>query len=115
MVEFKYLQEIILILEKLLAKFGGEVIPCTQEEVNELESMLPSQYHLPAAYKEFLLYGGKQISNLFGYIDSSYRSAKVLLEYNYQYVIHLLETEGSNARLPDDIFVICEHLKSHFT
>ena len=115
MTQFKYLQEIIIILEKFLTKFGGKVIPCTQKEIDELESMLHSQYHLPLAYKEFLLYGGKQISNLFGYIDSSYRSAKVLLGHNYQYVIHLLEMEDSNARLPDDIFVICEHLDCHFT
>ena len=115
MVQFKCLQEIILILEKFLAEFEGKVIPCTQEEVDRLESMLPCQYHLPAAYKEFLLYGGKQIGNLFGYIDSSYRSAKVLLEYDRQYVIHLLKTEDPNARLPKNIFVICEHLNCHFS
>jgi len=112
--EFKYIQKFISISDKIIAKFKEEVITCTLEEVNELESLLPSQYKLPAAYKEFLLYGGKKIGHWFGHIDSYYRSAKVLLKHNYQYVIYLLEREGLNTRLPDNIFVIYEHRNSYF-
>ena len=61
MTQFKYLKEIVTVLEKFpLGKFEKEVIPCTLEEVEALESILPHPYHLPAAYKEFLLSGGKK-------------------------------------------------------
>ena len=114
MLQSQYLEEIILILEKFLAKFGGKAIPCTKEEVEVLESMLPHPYRLPAAYKEFLLYGGKTIKHWFGYINSYYRSAKVLLEDDYQYIIHQLSIKGSKSLLPKDIFVICEHRNCYF-
>ena len=61
MIQFEYLNKTIHILEQFIAKYGGEVVSCTPEEVEKLESMLPSPYSLPEAYKEFMLYGGKKI------------------------------------------------------
>ncbi|MGF1485813.1 MAG: hypothetical protein ACFBSE_01730 [Prochloraceae cyanobacterium] len=61
MEKFKYLKEIIIILQTFIKEYGGQIVPCNNEEINVLESMLPHPYHLPAAYKEFLLYSGKNI------------------------------------------------------
>ena len=115
MEKFKYLQGVIIAVEKMLAKSGGEVTPCTQQEVDAIESMLSSPYRLPLADKEFLLYGGKKIEHWFGHIDSYYRSAKVLLEYNYQYILDLLQAESPQAEIPPELFVIEEDYLGHFT
>ena len=115
MEKFAYLQEVIVAVEKLLAKSGGEVTPCTQQEVDAVESMLTSPYRLPFAYKEFLLYGGKKIGHWFGHIDSYYRSAKVLLEYNYRYILNLLQADIPQADIPPELFVIEEDYLGHFT
>jgi hypothetical protein len=115
MEKFQYLNKTIIEFEKLLQEFGGEVKPCTQEEVEELESMLPSPYHLPAAYKEFLLYGGKKMAGLFKLVNFSYGMAKHLIFYRDEEILEQLQSEDPNAQLPADIFVINEHLGANFT
>ena len=112
----QYLEEMIIILEKFLAKFGGEAIPCTKEEVEVLESMLPHPYRLPAAYKEFLLYGGKKSGNLFNMLNISDKQAKFSLDIKYRDFFDGLDAfGGNNERLPSDIFVIEEWQSYSFT
>ena len=64
MENFVYLKEVIDILEKFLAQFGGKAIPSTQEEVDAIESKIRHPYHLPAAFKEYLFYGGHSMGEL---------------------------------------------------
>ena len=116
MTQFKYLKEIVTILEKFpLGKFEKEAIPCTLEEVEALESILPHPYKLPTAYKEFLLYGGRKIGNLTELNCLSYEIAKIFLENKYRSIMCMLEADDKNARLPSDIFVISEHGGYNFT
>jgi hypothetical protein len=109
MAQFKYLEKIIIEFEKLLQEFGGEVIPCTQKEVDCLEAMLSSPYHLPAAYKEFLLYGGKKMAQMFkGGFSFSYQEVKFWLENPADIAISL------GSQLPSDILMLVEHLGGYF-
>ncbi len=116
MEKFKYIQEVIVEFEILLAEFGGEVIPCTEKEVKYIESMLTRPYHLPGAYKEFLLYGGKKIARIF---DSqfffSYDLALLMLKDEYRDIIEMLRSQDPNAKLYPDIFILSQHEGYHFT
>ena len=115
MTQFKYLRQVIVILEKFLDEFGGEVIGCTHEEVDLLESMFSPLYHLPNAYKEFLIYGGKEIGKLFEIRPClSYNRAKFKIEHKYRDVIDMVRIFDKNAQLPPDIFVLSHHLTSYF-
>ena len=115
MTQFKYLRQVIVILEKFLDEFGGEVIGCTHEEVDLLESMFSPLYHLPNAYKEFLIYGGKEIGKLFEIRPClSYNSAKFKIEHKYRDIIDMVRIFDKNAQLPPDIFVLSNHLTSYF-
>ena len=109
MENFKYLTEVIILFEKYLKEFGGQVVPCTHEEVNILELMLPQPYRLPAAYKEFLLYGGKKMAGLFSIANFSYQNAKYWLEHRGE-IFDIIYGEDSDAQLPPDMFVIEEYL-----
>lgn len=115
MKQFKYLKEIIIVFEKLLVQYGGEVIPCTEEEINVLESMLLFPYNLPIAFKEFLLYGGKEMGSIFSVRDFSYQTTKNYLEGRYNFIFRMFKLEDPNARFPSDIFVISRHISSNFT
>ena len=106
---FKYLKEVIVIFEKYIQEFGGQVVPCSTEEINILESMLSQTYRLPAAYKEFLLYGGKKMAGLFSIANFSYQNAKYWLEHRGE-IFDIIYGEDSDAQLPPDMFVIEEYL-----
>lgn len=115
MLELKYLKQIIAEFDKLLQEFGGEVTGCTQEEVDEIELMLSFPYHLPGAYKEFLLYGGKKMAGMFkGGFSFSYNQAKFLIKNRDEEILYLLQCEDSEAKLPPDIYVLVEHLGAYF-
>ena len=113
--EYKYFSNTIKLLNNFVEKFGGEVIPCTFEEVNQLESMLPDSYHLPAAYKEFLLYGGKAIGKF--YEEGSRFDYKRALDYvtsGRSSAISLLKQYETHPQLPDDIYVLTTYMSSYF-
>ena len=113
---FKYIKKEVAIFEQLKAAYHCKVVPCNKAEVSELESMLPSPYRLPSAYREFLLYGGKKFGCVFGLLDFSYEMAKILLKSKYQDIYDMLEAyEEPCFQLPGDIFVINDHLESNFT
>ena len=115
MIQFEYLNKTIHILEQFIAKYGGEVIPCTLEEVDKLESMLPSPYSLPEAYKEFMLYGGKKIGAF--YEEGSMFDYKRALNYvrnGRSSAISLLKQYEANPQLPDDIYVLTTYMSSFF-
>jgi hypothetical protein len=116
MEKFKYIQEVIVEFEILLAEFGGEVIPCTEKEVKDIERMLTPPYQLPGAYKEFLLYGGKKIAEIFNsqFFDS-YDLVLLMLKDEYRDITRMLRVEDPNAKIYPDIFILNEHLGSNFT
>jgi hypothetical protein len=110
----QYIKEVILIFEKTLEDFGGNVIPCTQEQVDALESMIKPPYHLPGAYKEFLKYGGMEMGDLFGVSAFSYRTAKLMLETRNADFIDALSYWQELSEVPADMFIISEHLGAFF-
>ena len=112
---FNYIKQEIGIFEQMKAIFGGEVIPCTVEEIAELELMLPDSYRLPMAYKEFLLYGGHDMGSFFGLIDFSYGMAKILLKNKYQSIYKMVKWEEEPGwKLPENIFAMNNHLSANF-
>ena len=118
MKHFKYIEKEIMLFEQMRAAFGGEVIPCTETEVNELESMLPKPYHLPEAYKEFLLYGGHRMADVFNGYEASYRVVKKIASSQNQEIIRMVQLEDipDKKELPADLFVIEEvHHCGNFT
>ena len=113
---FKYIEKEVAIFEQLKIAYDCKVVPCTEAEVSELESMLPSPYRLPGAYKEFLLYGGHDMGRFFNLIDFSYEMAKILLKNKYRSIYIMVKWEEEPGwKLPDNIFVINNHLSSNFT
>ena len=111
---FKHLNKTIELLEQFIDKYGGEVISCTSSEVEKLESMLPNSYRLPAAYKEFMLYGGKKIGKLFDAFSFSYDMALLHAENGYSEASSMIKIYDRSAEIPDDIFVLTTHITSYF-
>ena len=115
MLQFEYLNKTIHILEKFVARYGEEIIPCTSKEVEKLESMLPHPYRLPTAYKEFLLYGGKKIGAF--YEEGSmfdYKRALNYVKYGRKLAISLLKQYEDNPKLSDDVYVLSTYMSSFF-
>ncbi|MDJ0574109.1 MAG: SMI1/KNR4 family protein [Xenococcaceae cyanobacterium MO_234.B1] len=113
--KFEYIEQEVNTLDEFIENTNLQVIPCSQLEIDELESLLPYKYKLPKAYKEFLLYGGKKIENLFRGVDFSYAMAKTLIENGYRDIYKMLKPWDPNVELPKDLFVINEHLGSNLT
>ena len=113
--KFQYIKETTKLLEFFLDKYGGKIISCTKEEVDKLESMLPDSYQLPAAYKEFLLYGGKEIGQLYE-PGSRFDYIKALnyVKNGRGSAISLLKQYEANPQLPDDIYVLSTYMSSYF-
>ena len=112
---FQYIKDTVKLLEKFIEKHGGKVVSCTQEEIDKLESMLPDSYKLPAAYKEFLLYGGKEIGQF--YEPGSrfdYERALNYVKSGRGSAISLLKQYEANPQLPDDIYVLTTYMSSFF-
>ena len=111
----KYLAELICEFESIIQEFGAESIGCSEQEISNLESMLSPPYKLPLAYKEFLLYGGKRMGNLFRGIDISYSMVECLMKNKYRDIIQMIKPWYSEIKLPPDLFIINQHLGSNFT
>ena len=113
--KFQYISEIIPLLEVFVQKYGGEVIPCKDEEIGKLESMLPNSCHFPAAFKEFLLYGGKKLGKLFdGEHSPSYYYSLGRAENSRAIVASKIGcSSAKTAELPEDIFVVSSHISSY--
>jgi len=109
-----YISGFVLEYEKYLTCVGQSPVSCSEEEVDEFESMLPEPYRFPNAYKEFLLYGGRKMPGMFGDINFSYPEARFLFKSNYDDVLAMLEGEGCDYPLPLNIFVITERLREIF-
>ena len=108
MENFVYLKEVIVILEKFLAKFGGKAIPCTQQEVDAIESKIRPPYSLPAAFKEYLFYGGHSLKELSRGMRFNYHVTENILADGYEPICYSLLLENANARIPSDIFGLYE-------
>ena len=109
MKHFKYIEREISIFEHFLDKFGGEVIPCNNEEIELLESLIPKPYSLPQAYKEFLLYGGKKMAGLFDKYEAGYEAVKKIQQTCNQKIIRMVQAyDPEKKALPIDLFIIEE-------
>ncbi|WP_017660524.1 SMI1/KNR4 family protein [Baaleninema simplex] len=111
--KFQYIKEAIDLFESRIEGDDVKIIPCTLEEIAELEVSLSPPYKLPAAYKEFLLYGGKEMAGLFYMIDFSYNMAKLLAKTHYRDVIRMLRFWEGKDNLASEIFVLNENLGSN--
>ena len=109
MKHFKYIEREINIFDQILDRFGGEVIPCKNEEIEVLESLIPNPYSLPEAYKEFLLYGGKKMAGLFDKYEAGYEAVKKIQQTCNQEIIRMVKAyDPEKKELPVDLFVIEE-------
>ena len=111
--KFQYIGKAISVFESIVEGDEVEVVPCTLEEVTELETLLSSSYSLPAAYKEFLLYGGKKMAGLFRTANLSYNMAKLLLKDRYRCIVSMIRLWEHKDHLSSEIFVLTEHLGSN--
>ena len=116
--KFKYINEAVEIFEKLIEDYGSQientkVIPCSIKEVNALESKLSPPYKLPAAYKEFLLYGGTEMAGLSGVSDIFYGKAKLLLNYPNEAYDLFCDEELEGQAPPAEMFFITEYLGAY--
>ena len=115
--KFKYINEAVEIFEKMLEDYGShmnntKVIPCTIEDVEAFESKLSSPLKLPAAYKEFLLYGGSKMGDLSGVLDISYGMARICLEDPNE-VYDLFCDEELEGKVPPEMFFLTERLGAY--
>ena len=113
--KFQYISELIPLLETFVQKYGGEIIPCKDEEVSQLESMLPNSYHFPSAFKEFLLYGGNELGKLFdGEHSPSYYQSLGRAKSSRAIVASKVFGSGlRTAKIPEDVFVVSSHITSY--
>ena len=105
--KFKYIEKEKNIFNRFAAAFGGEAVPLADEEIEYLESMLPSSYRFPTAYKEFLVFGGKNLAGLFNQYEAGYETVKQHLLTKNQNIIHQVKlNDPCTKELPTDLFVI---------
>ena len=98
-----YLDKAKARLEELKLLAHDEVSPCTEEEVAALEKQL--NIHLPGAYREFLLWMGRDGGNLLVGTDYSYE----ILPKLKSWAMELLSEKNLSHLLPDDAFVFLMH------
>ena len=98
-----YLDKAKARLEELNILEHDEVSPCTEEEVAALEKQM--SVCLPGAYREFLLWMGKDAGRLFRGTDCLYE----ILPKLKAWAIELLAENGLSDLLPDDAFVFLMH------
>lgn len=110
----RYMQPIANVLAPLIAEAPGSLVPCTTDEIAALEALI-APHRLPAAYVEFLRYGGKQLAGVFRGVDFSYAIARLMREDSYRDILRMLRRFDKAAVIPDTMFVINEHLGSNFT
>lgn len=84
-----------------LAKYFGTPIPCQESEVEEIEQRLGEA--LPAAYREFLLWMGKDGGGLLGSAQFYYPDVLELRDEAQE----ILQGSAATVALPDDAFVFC--------
>jgi len=86
-------------IAEYLALTGSELIPCTYEEVKDVESFY--KVSLPAIYKEFLLSMGKQAS---GYMTGSYVYYNCVFELRQMAERIIVESKLSSLNPEDFVF-----------
>lgn len=84
-----------------LGKYFGTPIPCQPAEVAELEQKFTQE--LPAAYREFLLWMGKDGGGLLGSAQIYYPD---VLDLQAE-AIEILQGSAATVSLPEDGFVFC--------
>jgi hypothetical protein len=111
---YTYLQPVVDLLAPLIVAAPATLVGCSASEIAALEALVAPR-RLPAAYVEFLRFGGKQLTGVFGGVDFSYRHARIMREHGNRDVASMVRRQDDDAVLPDSVFVINEHLGSNFT
>ena len=107
---YKYLKKVIPTLEKYVQLFGGEIKPCTEQEVRKLESLISAPYHLPAAYKEFLFFCGESLGKVYKYRPYMHHSLVVsMIESKNRDALKAIRLYDENAQLYPDILILTWH------
>jgi SMI1 / KNR4 family (SUKH-1) len=110
-----YVQQAVDTLESSRGFALERVSGCTVQQVAAMEALLPASHRLPGAYREFLLYGGESLLDVFNGLDISYQMSWSLLSHGKRDIIKMLRTWDPNPVLPPELFFVNEHLGSNCT
>ena len=110
----RYLQAAADVLAPLIAAAPATLVGCSDAELAALEAMVAA-HRLPAAYREFLRYGGNDCAGMFSGVDFSYNMARILRASGNRDILSMLRRSDRAALLPVTVFVLNEHLGSTFT
>src|SRR5262245_14044844 len=114
MARLRYLQPVVDVLAPAIVRAPATLAGCSDDEVAALEALV-APHRLPAAYREFLVFGGKRLAGVFGGVDFSYRHALIHRTHANRDVLRMLRVADKQAVMPDTLFVLNEHLGSNFT
>jgi hypothetical protein len=114
MAALRYLQPVVDLLAPLIVAAPATLVGCSAAEIAALEALV-APHRLPAAYVEFLRFGGKRLAGVFGGVDFSYPHARIMREHGNCTVASMVRRDDQHAVLPDTLFAINEHLGSTFT
>lgn len=93
-----YLEEAKQLVKELNFISSEDIKPCTEKEILELENALG--FKIPEAYKEFLLWAGHKLGNIFKE-DLIYCKYTILNNKELKF-----EIPNEGYVLPEDIFII---------
>jgi SMI1 / KNR4 family (SUKH-1) len=113
--KIQYIQPAIDALERWPRFSSAQVVGCTADDIAALEALLPDCLRLPAAYREFLSYGGRKMARVFRAVDISYEMAWALLSERNEPILAILDPRKQGKVLPADLFAINEHFGDNFT
>ena len=115
MTKFKYINQVVELFEQYSAVFGEqEIVGCTEEEVEALESLLPNSYRLPEAYREFLFYCGRKMGVVSDITNFSYKTAYFNAKDRNQEIMKILRMWNKHTKIPEDMFIVSKHITSYF-
>lgn len=60
----------------------SSILGCTAGELERIESKLPKKSKLPAAYKEFMLFGGHYLVSFFSVVELSYSDLELRTKFH---------------------------------
>jgi hypothetical protein len=104
-----YLDQVKQRLKELKLVSPDELVGCTYHEIIELEKKLG--FSLPEAYKEFLLWMGKNAGRVLQGSDCFFAHLPDLKEW----AVELLEENHFSYTLPEDAFVFFMHQGYQFS
>jgi len=112
MAKFSYIQQAVEIFYSIDQWDDREIMGCSYEDLISLEKFLPLFYKMPAAYREFLIFGGKRLAYFLG--DPVFSYSKVLDNLRDRYLQFKRDFGLEQDIWNDGIVIIDEHLSASF-